>query len=245
MRRRIGRRDELGSDLASRAEGGMVERRQVLANRATGIGTIGSPLIPRNGALLVGVSSDQAGINGEAFSAHQTLAQASFHHGLEQVPEDIALPEAAMPVAREGRVVRHLALETQSAEPSIRKVEMHLLAQPPLGTDAHAVAHDKHRHHQLWIDRRPSDGAVEGLQFRANTLKIEEPVDATQKAIGGDVIVEPELIEQLRRFDLHPHHRRVSPQPHCRTESRLRRPINRRLNQHNPPKADVRTISFV
>jgi hypothetical protein len=31
--------------------------------------------------------------------------------------------------------------------------------------------------------------------------------------IGGDVIVEPELVEQLRRLDLHPHHRRVALQP--------------------------------
>jgi hypothetical protein len=35
-----------------------------------------------------------------------------------------------------------------------------------------------------------------------------------QQVIGGDVIVEPKLVEQLRRLDLHPHHRPVLLHPH-------------------------------
>ena len=89
---------------------------------------VGPPLVPGHRALLVGVSSDQAGIDRKAFTAHQTFAQASLDHRLEQVPEDIALPEPAVPVAREGRMVWHLALEPQPAEPAVGEVEVHLLA---------------------------------------------------------------------------------------------------------------------
>jgi hypothetical protein len=131
----------------------------------------------------------------------------------ESIPEDIALPEPTMPVAREGRVVRHLALETQPAEPSVGKVEVHLLAQPPLRANAHAVAHDQHPHHQRWIDRGAADGAIERPEFGPHALKIEEQVDASQQVISGNVILEPELVEQLRQLDLHPHHRRVPLQP--------------------------------
>lgn len=47
------------------------------------------------------------------------------------------------------------------------------------------------------------------VSARSDPLKIEEPVDAPQQVIGGDVCIEPELGEQLHRFGLNPHHRRV------------------------------------
>jgi len=67
---------------------------KVLADCLPGVGTefIDLPRLAGNRALLVGVGS-------EAFTADQALAQASPHHRLEQVPQDIALPEAAVPVA--------------------------------------------------------------------------------------------------------------------------------------------------
>lgn len=108
LRGRIGRRDELGCDLAGRAEGCIVECRQVLANRPAGIDIIGSPLVTRDRALLVGVCGDQAGVNRKALATYQPLAQAPLHHRLEEVPEDIALTEPAVPVARKSRVIRHL-----------------------------------------------------------------------------------------------------------------------------------------
>ena len=104
--------------------------------------------------------------------------QAALDHSLEQVPKDIALSEPTMPVAREGRVIRHLAVEAKPAEPAIGKVEMNLLAQPPLRPDAHAVAHDQHPHHQLRINRRPADGAVERLQCEVSLF-------GKQRKLGG------------------------------------------------------------
>jgi len=43
-------------------------------------------------------------------------------------------------IAREGRVIRHLAVQTEPTEPAIREIEMDFLTEPPFGTDAHAVA---------------------------------------------------------------------------------------------------------
>ena len=77
------------------------------------------------------------------------------------VPEGIALAETAVAVLREGRMVGHLAFQTQPTKPPIGQVEVHLLAQPPLRADAIAVAHQQHPDHQLRINRRPASGAIE------------------------------------------------------------------------------------
>ena len=154
-------------------------------------------------------------VDREAFPAHQAFAQTTLDDRLEQVPQDIALPETTVPVAREGRMVRHLAVEPEPAEPAIGEVEVYLLAQPPFGPDAHAVAHDQHPHHQFRIDRGPADGAVKGPQLRPHAPEVEEAIDTPQQVIARDVIVEPELVEQLRRLNLHPHHRRVLLHPHA------------------------------
>ncbi len=81
---------------------------------------------------------------------------------------------------------------------------MDLLAQPALGADAHAVAHDEHPHHQLRIDRGAADGAVEGHKLGSHALEVEEAVYASKQVIDRNVIVEPELVEQLRWLDLYP-----------------------------------------
>ena len=99
LRRRIGWRDELWRNRAGRAEGGIVERRQVLANRPAGVGIVGSPFTARHGTLLVGVGGDQAGVDGEAFASYEAFGKAALDHRLEQVPQDVALPKATMPVA--------------------------------------------------------------------------------------------------------------------------------------------------
>jgi hypothetical protein len=76
----------------------MIEGRQILLHGPTGI-RISSPLVPKHRPLPVGIGGDQAGIDRKAVTAHQAFAQASLDHGLEQVPQNIALPEPAVPVA--------------------------------------------------------------------------------------------------------------------------------------------------
>jgi len=57
-----------------------------------------------------------------------------------------------MPVLGERRVVGHLVLQSQSAEPPMRQVQVDFLAQPPLGPDAEAITHDQHANQQPGID---------------------------------------------------------------------------------------------
>ena len=58
-------------------------------DRATGLGheLSRSPLVARNGALLVGVGRDQAGIDRKALAADQPLLDAASHDGLEQLAQ--------------------------------------------------------------------------------------------------------------------------------------------------------------
>jgi hypothetical protein len=72
---------------------------------------------------------------------------------------------------------------------------------------------------------------------RAYLLKIEKSVNASEQVIFGDMVIEPEIVKQLRRRRLYPHHRSAPPQSNTRMESRRPTPINRRLNQQYPPEA--------
>src|SRR3990170_3657704 len=164
LRRRIGRRDELRHDIGSSAPGGVIECRQVFPDRSRGSLRIplGVPIQSRNRALAVGIRLDEAGVDRKTLAAYQTLSDAALHHRLEQMAENVALPETTVAVLREGRVIGHLAFQAQSAEPPISQIEVHFLAQAPFRTNATAVADDQHPDHQFRIDRRSTGGAVEG-----------------------------------------------------------------------------------
>jgi hypothetical protein len=54
--------------------------------------------------------------------------------------QQVARAEAGMTVLREGRMIGDIAVETQSTEPTVGEIEVDFLAQPPLGTNAEAVA---------------------------------------------------------------------------------------------------------
>jgi len=70
--------------------------------------------------------------------------------------------------------------------------------------------------HQLGIDRGAADAAVERLQLGAHPLEIEEAVDPAQQVIGRHMVVEAEIVEQLRRRHLRAH---LDPAP--RSNSRM------------------------
>jgi hypothetical protein len=55
---------------------------------------------------------------------------------------------------------------------------VNLFAQAPFRAQAHAVADDAHAHHELGVNGGAADGAVEGLQSRADALKVKKAVDA-------------------------------------------------------------------
>ena len=99
-------------------------------------------------------------------------------------------------------MVGHVAVEAKPAEPAIGEVEMHLLAQPPLGADAEAVADDQHPDHQLGIDRRPADRAVEGAKLPSQLDEVDEAIDRPQQMIGRHMPLERELVEQRSLLDV-------------------------------------------
>src|ERR1700730_11600960 len=66
-------------------------------------------------------------------------------NALEHTTEEVALPEAATPVLGERRVIRYRPIQTKPAEPPVGQIEMDLIAQPPLRSNAEAVANQEHR----------------------------------------------------------------------------------------------------
>jgi hypothetical protein len=59
----------------------------------------------------------------------------------------------------------------------------HLFAQPVLGTNAEAVAHDQHTDHQLWIDRGTPRMAIERCQVLPQIVSVKEAVDPAQQVV--------------------------------------------------------------
>jgi hypothetical protein len=92
-------------------------------------------------------------------------------------------------------VIGNLAVQTEPAEPAICQIEMNLLAEPPLGPDANAVADDQHSDHQLRVNRGPSNLTVKGLQSLTETLEVEMPINAALYMIGRNVVVEAEIVK--------------------------------------------------
>lgn len=94
-------------------------------------------------------------------------------------------------------MVRDLVIEVEPAEPSVGKMQFNLLGQPAFRTQAIAVPNDEHPDHQLGVDRRPPNLAVVGLQLRVHVGKSRghKEVNAPQKVVLRDPIVEPELVE--------------------------------------------------
>ena len=138
-RGRVGMRDKLWHNRRRRAEGGIIEHRQILSHgmvRRLG----GLPLATRHAALPVSIGLDHAGVDREAFAANQSLGHAALHGRLEHLAQQIALAEATVPVLREGRVVGHRAIEPEPAEPTVGEVQVNLFAQPPLRANAEAIA---------------------------------------------------------------------------------------------------------
>ena len=84
----------------------------------------------------------------------------------------------------------HARLKT----PPIGEIEMNLVGQAALQSDAHAIADEQHADHQFGIDRRPASVAVERLQRVPNVFKVEMPVDAAELMVGRHVIVKAEVV---------------------------------------------------
>ncbi|KAF4558096.1 hypothetical protein HBJ16_004328 [Pseudomonas sp. CES] len=61
-----------------------------------------------------------------------------------------------------------------------------------------AVANDQHAHHQLRINRRAPDGAVEIGQMGAQVAEVQALINAAQEVLGRDVLFQIERVKQAR-----------------------------------------------
>ena len=169
---------------------------------------------------------------------------AARHNGLEQLAQKIALAKTAVAVLGERRMIGDVAVEPQATEPAIGKVEVDLVAQPPFGANAEAVADNEHPDHQLRIDRRATRLAVVRLQMRSNLRKVDEPVDPAKQVIVGDMPLKAEAVEQ--RLLHHPpfaHHRPNLPRPRRRNQRTA--PKSSGVFQRNRREAAIPVATFV
>jgi hypothetical protein len=100
------------------------------------------------------------------------------------------------------RVIRHRSIQAEPAEPPVGQIEVNLVVKAPLRSDAEAVTDQGHPDHQVRIDRRPADAAVERSKVSPDLLKVDEPVDRPEQVVGGNMLLERELIEQRSLVDL-------------------------------------------
>src|SRR5215475_2854678 len=131
------------------------------------------------------------------------------------MPKRIALAKTAVPIDRERRMVGHLVVKLEATKPAIGKVKLHFLAQPALRADAVAVADNQHPDHELGVDRRPADFAVEGPQLLAKVSHYPRHyrIDAAKKMVPRNTTFEVEEIEQLALIDILPTHHDPPPLP--------------------------------
>src|SRR5947207_12875245 len=131
-----------------------------------------------------------------------------------------------MAVLREGRMIGHLAVETEPAKPAIRQVEVHLFAQPPLRADSKAVADDQHANQQLRVDRWPTHLAVERRQFLPQPVEFDEAIDRPQEVLLWHMPFERKLVKQSLLLDSPLPHHCTSPRPTDRSESAASKACN-------------------
>jgi hypothetical protein len=81
-------------------------------------------------------------------------------------------------------VIQYRPIQTEPAEPPICQIELDLIAQAPLRSDAKAATDQEHPDHQLGVDRRPTNSAVKGRQVSPDLFKIDKPVDRPQQLVG-------------------------------------------------------------
>jgi hypothetical protein len=175
-RRGVGGRHELRGDLGRGSESSVVEDSQILTNCSAGSFRRKSfvafdPLLP------IGIGFDQARIDRESFSTNQPLLDTATQYALEHATKEVALPEPAMPVLGERRVIRYRSIQTEPTEPPVGQVEVDLITQPPLRSNAEAVTDQEHPDHQFGINRRSTDTTVERRQLLPDLLKVDKPID--------------------------------------------------------------------
>ena len=69
--------------------------------------------------LTTGIGLHHAGIDRKALTTDQAFIHAALQDLLENEAKRFRFAEPAVPILREGRVIRHLVIDTQLAKPSV------------------------------------------------------------------------------------------------------------------------------
>src|SRR6056297_3055848 len=235
-------RGELGRDLAGSAEGGLVQRVEILADRAWRICRVDPRCIPvvlRCGVLFVRIRLYQARVDGHTLAAHQTFLDTTRHRRLEQMTQQLAVAKTPMAVLGKRRMIRDTIAQLKAAEPPVCQVQVDLLTEPPLGSDAKTIADKQHPDQQLRIDGRATGVAVELGQMSADTAQVDEPINRPQKVLLWNVILQRELVKQRRLcFLSRSHHRAILP-PDRRIESAISAPIKQEFFNRIRPLTQI------
>jgi hypothetical protein len=104
-------------------------------------------------AALVGIGLDQARIDGKALTRDQPRLDAVGDDVFKELTEDVAVAEAFVAGARERRVVGHLVLDAEPAEPALGQVDLDLTHELAFGADSEDVAEDEHSQREFGVDR--------------------------------------------------------------------------------------------
>ncbi len=132
---------------------------------------------------------DQTGIDCEALTTNQAFLHATRNRRLEHMAQQIAFAEAAMTVFGKARVIRNAVRQIEAAKPAESKVQMHLLAKPPLRSNAETISDQKHADQQLWVNGGAARMAVEIRQMRADAGQINKPINRPHQVIMRNVIL--------------------------------------------------------
>src|SRR6204780_183063 len=120
-----------------------------------------------------------------------------------------------MAIDRECRVIGHLVVEIKTTKPPVRKVKFKLLAQPPLEADAVAITDDQHSDHQLGINRRSPNLAIEGHKIltKLHQYPCHHRIDPSQQMPCRNAPFEVEQVKQLALITSLSTHHGKPPQP--------------------------------
>lgn len=86
----------------------------------------------------------------------------------------------------------------EPAEPAIRQINMYFLAKTTLGSNTLALDQEQHPHHQLGINRRTSVQIIRWRQKRTNLRQTKEPINATQRMIRRQKLLNRKLKQATR-----------------------------------------------
>jgi hypothetical protein len=101
-----------------------------------------------------------------------------------------------------------LCVEIEAAKPTVGEVQVYLLAQLPLKADSIAVAHHQHPDHELGIDRRSANVAVERRELLTQISQNPRHcrIDLTQQMVCRNAFFHVEQIKQLALIAVLPAH---------------------------------------